>query len=103
VGKEPVYIASALMSAGAVWWVARGLALATAVMMGTPAWRQVDLLPVVLVQGKTRGLDPDGQALDHETILETEATTSFFDEQNGDLEEEAIGSLFEQPEHPSRH
>ena len=32
-----------------------------------------------------------------DTRLETQATTTFFQAENGDLEEAAIGSLFEPP------
>lgn len=98
IGKEPLYIASALISAGSVWWMARGLALATALIMGTPAWRQVDFLPVVLRSSK--GFEREGTKLegDQGTQLETIATTSFFNAEDGHLEEEAVGSLFEIPE-----
>jgi hypothetical protein len=70
IGQEPLYIASALISAGAVWWVARGLALATAMMMGAPAWRQVDLLPVVLVRENATPLeDPEAKVDGHHLVL----------------------------------
>ena len=95
IGKEPIFIASALISAGAVWWAARGLALATAMMMGAPAWRQIDMLPVVLSPSKGFEGDTPEQNGDLDTRLETIATTSFFNAENGDLEEVAIGSLFE--------
>jgi hypothetical protein len=98
IGQEPLYIASALISAGAVWWVARGLALATAMMMGAPAWRQVDLLPVVLVRENATPLEDPEAKVDQDTELETMATTSFFNAEDGNLEEEAVASLFEQPD-----
>jgi hypothetical protein len=98
IGKEPLYIASALISAGAVWWAARGLALATALMMGAPAWRQIDMLPVVLSPSHGFEGDRPEPSTDLETQLETMATTSFFNAQDGDLEEIAMGSLFEIPD-----
>jgi hypothetical protein len=50
--QDPVRVASATLTAGFVWWLTRGGGLLTSVLMGVPAWRHVDLLPVL---GPSRG------------------------------------------------
>jgi hypothetical protein len=93
--NEPILMASALISAGAVWWGARGLALATSMLVGAPAWRQIDVLPIVLsrkMQGSDTPIQNDSDALLNEDTL---ASTLFFNAENDDLEEQAVGSLFE--------
>ena len=43
----PARVASVSFSAGFIWWLTRGGGLLTSMLMGVPAWRHVDLLPVL--------------------------------------------------------
>jgi hypothetical protein len=45
--QDPVRVASATLTAGFVWWLTRSGGLLTSILMGIPAWRHVDLLPVL--------------------------------------------------------
>jgi hypothetical protein len=45
--RDPVRVASATVTAGFVWWVTRSGGLVTTMLLGIPAWRHVDLLPVL--------------------------------------------------------
>ncbi len=45
--QDPVRIASATFTAGFIWWLTRSGGLLTTMLMGVPAWRHVDLLPVL--------------------------------------------------------
>lgn len=45
--QDPVRIASATFTAGFVWWLTRSGGLLTTLLLGVPAWRHVDLLPVL--------------------------------------------------------
>jgi VCBS repeat-containing protein len=45
--QDPVRVASASLTAGFVWWLTRSGGLITSILMGIPAWRHVDLLPVL--------------------------------------------------------
>jgi hypothetical protein len=56
------------------------------------------MLPVVLNPSKGFEGDTPEPNGDLDTRLETIATTSFFNAEDGDLEEIAMGSLFEIPE-----
>jgi hypothetical protein len=44
---EPTRVASVSVTAGFVWWVTRGGGMLATVLMGVPAWRHIDLLPVM--------------------------------------------------------
>jgi Cadherin-like domain len=44
---EPANVASVSMTAGFVWWLTRGGGMLATVLMGVPAWRHIDLLPVM--------------------------------------------------------
>ena len=44
---SPAHVASVSFSAGFIWWLTRGGGLLTSMLMGVPAWRHVDLLPVL--------------------------------------------------------
>ncbi len=41
------HVASVSFSAGFIWWLTRGGGLLTSMLMGVPAWRHLDLLPVL--------------------------------------------------------
>ena len=43
----PAHVTSVSFSAGFIWWLTRGGGLLTSMLMGVPAWRHVDLLPVL--------------------------------------------------------
>ena len=45
--QDPVRVASLGFTAGFVWWLTRSGGLLTSMLMGVPAWRHLDLLPVV--------------------------------------------------------
>jgi hypothetical protein len=55
----PTRVASASFSAGFIWWLTRGGGLLTSMLMGVPAWRHVDLLPVL-----ARDFDEDDEDAD---------------------------------------
>jgi len=40
-------LSTLLLSAGGVWWLTHGGGLVTMMLMGVPAWRHMDLLPIV--------------------------------------------------------
>jgi hypothetical protein len=44
---DPVRVASVTFTAGFIWWLTRSGGLLTTMLMGIPAWRHVDLLPVL--------------------------------------------------------
>ena len=44
---SPAHVASVSFSAGFIWWLTRGGGLLTSMLMGVPAWRHIDLLPVL--------------------------------------------------------
>ncbi len=60
---DPVRVASATLTAGFVWWLTRSGGLLTSILMGIPAWRHVDLLPV-LAPARDDEDDEDDQATD---------------------------------------
>lgn len=53
------------MTAGMLWWLTRGGGMLFSVLMGVPAWRHIDLLPIVARQHNTLEhddtLDDDGE------------------------------------------
>jgi trimeric autotransporter adhesin len=62
--QDPVRVASATLTAGFVWWLTRSGGLLTSILMGIPAWRHVDLLPVLAPRRDDEdddGLGPDSQ------------------------------------------
>ena len=50
-------LTGASFSAGFIWWLTRSGGLLTSMLMGVPAWRHIDLLPVL-----ARNLDEDEDA-----------------------------------------
>ncbi len=67
--QDPVRVASATLTAGFVWWLTRGGGLLTSILMGIPAWRHVDLLPILAArrdddddnESDAAGDDDDGE------------------------------------------
>ena len=67
--QDPIRVASATLTAGFVWWLTRSGGLLTSILMGIPAWRHVDLLPVLAPareddddDGELAGDAPDREA-----------------------------------------
>ncbi len=91
--QDPVRVASATLTAGFVWWLTRGGGLLTSMLMGVPAWRHVDLLPVL---GPAR----DGRDDDDAGDGDVDAADLPFrldvadDARLGDDPEQAVASLF---------
>ena len=44
---RPVVLTGSAITAGFVWWLTRSGGVLTLILMGVPAWRHVDLLPIV--------------------------------------------------------
>jgi hypothetical protein len=59
---EPANVASVSVTAGFVWWLTRGGGMLATVLMGVPAWRHIDLLPVM-----ARDLDDEDDEDDEDT------------------------------------
>jgi Domain of unknown function (DUF4347)/Cadherin domain/Right handed beta helix region/Periplasmic copper-binding protein (NosD) len=62
--SDPVRVASATLTAGFVWWLTRSGGLLTSILMGIPAWRHVDLLPVLAPAQDDEDDDEDSQGAD---------------------------------------
>jgi hypothetical protein len=62
--QDPVRVASATLTAGFVWWLTRSGGLLTSILMGIPAWRHVDLLPVLAPRADDDGLAPSADDAD---------------------------------------
>jgi hypothetical protein len=58
----PANVASVSVTAGFVWWLTRGGGMLATVLMGVPAWRHIDLLPVM-----ARDLDDEDEEDDDDT------------------------------------
>ena len=50
---DPVKVSSVAFTAGFVWWLTRGGGLLATMLMGIPAWRHIDLAPVLARVGST--------------------------------------------------
>jgi hypothetical protein len=60
---QPQQLGGAALTAGFVWWVTRGGGLLATAVMGVPAWRQIDLLPVMTAGGDDEDdTEPDDDA-----------------------------------------
>jgi hypothetical protein len=81
VVQDPTRVASAAVTAGFVWWLTRSGGLLTTLLMGVPAWRHVDLLPVL-----ARPLDDED---DDDTSAGAKNAAP-----NSDLQDSAIDALF---------
>jgi trimeric autotransporter adhesin len=57
--QDPVRVASATLTAGFIWWLTRSGGLLTSILMGIPAWRHVDLLPVLAPRADDDDEDDD--------------------------------------------
>lgn len=79
--KNPLSAASVSFTAGLVWWLTRAGGLLTTMLLGVPAWRHVDLLPVLM-----GGADEDGDGDDENASDDTDS----------ELEDGTMAELFEQ-------
>jgi hypothetical protein len=71
---DPVKVSSVAFTAGFVWWLTRGGGLLATMLMGIPAWRHIDLAPVL-----ARRLDDEDDD-DHEfDLLATDTEPSRLD------------------------
>ena len=64
---SPAQLTGAGFSAGFIWWLTRSGGLLTSMLMGVPAWRHIDLLPVL-----ARNLDEDDE--DEDAAAAADAT-----------------------------
>jgi hypothetical protein len=67
--QDPVRVASATLTAGFVWWLTRSGGLLTSILMGIPAWRHVDLLPVLAPRRDDDEDEDDDTAVPEESRL----------------------------------
>ncbi len=75
--QDPVNVASVTFTAGFIWWLTRSGGLITTMLMGVPAWRHVDLLPVL-----ARPADDDDEPEDldtRHTAFDDSALADLFD------------------------
>ena len=85
---DPVKVSSVAFTAGFVWWLTRGGGLLATMLMGIPAWRHIDLAPVL-----ARRLDDEDDD-DHEfDLLATDTEPSRLDA----LSEFRLRSLMNDP------
>ena len=82
--SDPLSVTGLGVTAGFVWWLTRAGGLLTTVLMGVPAWRHVDLLPVL-----ARGDDEDEDEEDAE-----DADTTFKDSEIDEADDLAVADLF---------
>ena len=79
-------MASAGFAAGMLWWLTRSGGLLTSILMGVPAWRHVDLLPVISGSGAAPvGGRKDGSQADDD------------DDAGADFDDSAVADLFDDP------
>ena len=94
---DPVRISSVTFSAGFIWWLTRGGGLLATLLMGIPAWRHIDLLPVL---ARTHDEDAQDDRADGADDPDSEIYTDIG-------ADEAVAALFEraggtpQPPHKS--
>jgi hypothetical protein len=59
---DPVRVTGITLTAGVLWSLTRSGGLLTTILMGVPAWRHVDLLPVLANQPEDDATDADKDA-----------------------------------------
>ena len=80
----PVQVSSVTFAAGFVWWLTRSGGLLTTLLMGIPAWRQVDLLPVLARSAEDEDDEQDDAARDGADETRPD-----------DLDDAAVAALFD--------
>jgi hypothetical protein len=88
VVTDPVKVSSVAFTAGFVWWLTRGGGLLATMLMGIPAWRHIDLAPVL-----ARRLDEEDEADDEFDLLPMATEPSRLDA----LTELRLRSLMDDP------
>lgn len=83
--QDPVRMASVSFTAGFVWWLTRSGGLLTTMLLGVPAWRHVDLLPVLArpVDDKDEDADNDDGSKPTRLDVEDSAIAELFGAQAG--------------------
>ncbi len=82
--QDPVQVSSVTFAAGFVWWLTRGGGLLTTLLLGIPAWRHVDLLPVL-----ARSVDDEDDEGDEAARAKPDETRP------DDLDDAAVAALFD--------
>ena len=83
--QDPLRASSVTFAAGFVWWLTRSGGLLATMLLGIPAWRHVDLLPVLAAPVDDEDDDEDA-----------ERTRRGDDETGpGELDDAAVTALFE--------
>lgn len=86
--QDPINVASAGLSVGILWWISRaGGLIASVILIGAPAWRHVDLLPVLGSMGE----DDADEDLKSGDLPPSELDANGHDE----ADEAALMSMFE--------
>ena len=98
--NDPAPVASAGITAGVLWWLTRSGGLLTSILMGVPAWRHVDLLPV-LAQPTGKGIGGDGSDGDDDDEGDGDDEAAD-DSQFADFDDHQVADLFDQPAGRSR-
>ncbi len=88
--SSPVGVSGVGVTAGFVWWLTRAGGLLTTVLMGVPAWRHVDLLPVL------------ASADDDDEEGAEDADTTFKDSDIDADDDLAVADLFDHRAAPTR-
>lgn len=86
---QPDRLVGVSLTAGFVWWLTRGGGMLATVLMAVPAWRHMDLLPVV-----ARSEDEDDED-DERDLATTTAVDGGGSEANP--EDDAVDALFDDP------
>jgi hypothetical protein len=87
--QDPLRVSSVTFAAGFVWWLTRSGGLLTTMLLGIPAWRHVDLLPVL-----ARRLDDEDDEDDDASAHRDPPTRP------DDLDDPALAVLFERARAP---
>jgi hypothetical protein len=87
--QDPVRLSGASLTAGFVWWLTRSGGLLTSILMGVPAWRHLDLLPIVARRRDDNDDDDDGS--DDDNAPDTRQSS----DKTEDFDDSAMLDLFE--------
>ena len=104
--SDPLRIASVTLTAGFVWWLTRGGGLMATMLMSLPAWRHVDLLPVLARRLDDEDINEDDDVnqlrpstalggLDDSDDAQLVYDESQLDSGRSEFEDSALGALFE--------
>ena len=102
--RDPVRVSSVAFSAGFIWWLTRSGGLLMTMLMGIPAWRHIDLLPVL-----ARTIDEDDDEDDaHRTPAGTSPRALHSDAADSELDPssaaaQAVDGLFDRDRDRDHH